>query len=734
MSIRRITRRQLLGGAALALTACSSRQVSMSPLYQGESYKTLTLQGANVTKGFCDEVSGIYVILATGGLLWYKDVGLPQTAFGSSQTDYLVKFSNRGVGSQIGNGWQKFRDASYAGNGVIYAVDTSNNLYFFRDRARNGTIDWAPGSGNIIARNWAFKQVIGGEGGVIFAHAADNSLRWYQDLARNGTAHWSPNSGSIIARSWNFAQLFYAGGGVIYAVQSNSSHVFWYRYTGSNGSSSWDRMSGTEVATIGSKASHYFANYYGDMYGLFADDAIASNLNNGGQLLRSINLTRKTSFPPVFSTIAEQEIGIGWDRLKRVRGYCTPLSVAAGQAIGFRLAAGAGNPSVTVNIRRLTYTAPYGRVMAGPTQVTAVYRGVPQQPWAMDHQWPVAFSLQTGSSWPSGLYAAECVDGAGRSFWVTFIVRPPFSPQNRIAVLSHINTWNAYNKWGGLNQYSSPNGTPLTFNRPNALTSPVDNHTFHNHLTRAELYISNWLDSEHIGYDMYSDLDLHNGTLNLQQYKLVVLSAHPEYWTDAMRTNLSNYMSKNGSLIYLGGNAIYERVALESTGSQLQFRNGLSPGGRDVLPAEDRWAILGISSAGSSGHGADATSYKVTPQGAAHPFFARRVTANQNIGGEINAYNGVAGTVGASGWETDTAPCTIVNQRLTRCASGYPAGAQLLAQGNNTHSVPADMVYYPKAKGGFVLSMGSITFGGALLVDTYLQTLIRNAVNAALNP
>lgn len=716
MSMLKMTRRQLLGGAVLTL-------VSLPP-----SYRSYSLQRPPVSKGFCDEVSGMYVIPGSGELLWYKDVGLPQTISGA-QDDYLVKFSKYGVGSRIGNGWQKFRDAYYAGNGVIYAVDYSNNLYFFRDLARNGTIDWAPGSGNIIARDWTFVQAIGGQNGVIFAVAADGSLRWYQDLARNGIAKWSPASGRIIAPSWNFAQSFYAGGGTIYARRS-SGDVFWFRYTGSNGSSSWDPRSGVQVTTMDPSATRCFANYYGDIYELFAD--VASNLINNGQLLRSINLTRTASSPPLFSKITSQEIGVGWDLLQRVRGYCTPVSVAAGQALGFRLAAGAGNSLVTVTIRRLTYTAPYGEVVAGPTQVRAMYRTVPVKPWAMDHNWPVTFSLQTGPSWRSGLYAAECVDGAGRVFWVTFIVRPSYSPLYKIAILSHINTWNAYNKWGGLNQYSSPNGTPLTFNRPNPLTSPVDDHTFHNHLTRAELYIANWLDSEHIGYDMFSDLDLHNGTCDLQRYKLVVLSAHPEYWTDAMRTHLSGYMGTNGSLIYLGGNGIYERVVLDLTGNQLIFRRGLSPGQRDVLPAKDRWAILGILSAGSSGHSADATSYKVTPQGAAHPFFAGRVTSGQNIGGDPNAYNGIDGTVGASGWETDTAPCAILNQRLTSCAYGYPPGAQLLARGNNTKSIPADMVYYPKASGGFALSVGSITFGGALIVDSYLQTLVRNAINAAL--
>jgi hypothetical protein len=38
------------------------------------------------------------------------------------------------------------------------------------------------------------------------------------------------------------------------------------------------------------------------------------------------------------------------------------------------------------------------------------------------------------------------------------------------------------------------------------------------------------------------------------------------------------------------------------------------------------------------------------------------------------------------------------------------------------------MTYYEHSQGGFVFSAGSITFGGSLVVDKKIQTIVRNAL------
>jgi hypothetical protein len=44
----------------------------------------------------------------------------------------------------------------------------------------------------------------------------------------------------------------------------------------------------------------------------------------------------------------------------------------------------------------------------------------------------------------------------------------------------------------------------------------------------------------------------------------------------------------------------------------------------------------------------------------------------------------------------------------------------------------ANMVYYTHPGGGFVFSVGSMTFGGSLVVDDKIQRILRNALDACL--
>jgi hypothetical protein len=61
-----------------------------------------------------------------------------------------------------------------------------------------------------------------------------------------------------------------------------------------------------------------------------------------------------------------------------------------------------------------------------------------------------------------------------------------------------------------------------------------------------------------------------------------------------------------------------------------------------------------------------------------------------------------------------------------------PANLQLLGRGTNSATHAADLTYYDTGNGGFVFSAGSICFGGSLVEDANLQTIVRNALNQAI--
>jgi hypothetical protein len=55
----------------------------------------------------------------------------------------------------------------------------------------------------------------------------------------------------------------------------------------------------------------------------------------------------------------------------------------------------------------------------------------------------------------------------------------------------------------------------------------------------------------------------------------------------------------------------------------------------------------------------------------------------------------------------------------------------VLAKARNAAGKGADLVFYPHPGGGYVLSAGSITFGGTLWKDKRVQILVTNFLRKA---
>ena len=117
--------------------------------------------------------------------------------------------------------------------------------------------------------------------------------------------------------------------------------------------------------------------------------------------------------------------------------------------------------------------------------------------------------------------------------------------------------------------------------------------------------------------------------------------------------------------------------------------------------------------------------YEVQSTGALHRFFRNTGLAASTAFGArgwnipVGATDLTAG--GASGWEVDT------------LSAASPSEHELLAIGRNAPAFPgANMVYYEHAAGGFVFSARSMTFGGSLVVDDNIQTIVANAIDEAI--
>ena len=181
--------------------------------------------------------------------------------------------------------------------------------------------------------------------------------------------------------------------------------------------------------------------------------------------------------------------------------------------------------------------------------------------------WPVTDELRIPADAVSGYYVANLVltSGSyrGEASTVFFVVRP--SPGNHSAILVQVpvNTWQAYNEWGGKSLYGF-NSTDLaaanrvSFDRPVAPAGqwPIV----------WEVPLIRFLERE--GYDVsyQTDLDTHVSPGSLLDHRLVMISGHDEYWTKEMRDAFEAARDAGTNLAFMGANAGYWQVRYEDGG------------------------------------------------------------------------------------------------------------------------------------------------------------------------
>jgi N,N-dimethylformamidase len=369
----------------------------------------------------------------------------------------------------------------------------------------------------------------------------------------------------------------------------------------------------------------------------------------------------------------------------------------------------------------------------------------------------------------SGLYYLWAKTPSGEAFSFPWVVAPA-RPQAPIAVLASTNTWNAYNNFGGRSNYVNPAGLPgrpvvcsrqdldryqnpapfgvwrwkdedylpLSFDRPEPgnhlfddpeVTGPVQGRVQCGQAP-GEWRLLGWLEREGFPYDLYADAQLHDGSLDLDAYRVLILSVHPEYWTRQMYLAVKRWVfQRGGRLMYLAGNGLNCEVALAGDGSMrcLSHVNSLhgelgghsEDGGieyesRMHRTLESEANLLGVvcTAAGLM----TAAPFRVVD--ASHWIFEGTGLRNGDLFGEKTLHERVPG--GASGHETDK-----------RSASS-PANTVLLAKGVNPDGGGAEVVCHEPPGGGAVFSVGSITWVPALFPDERVSRITRNVLTRFL--
>jgi hypothetical protein len=359
----------------------------------------------------------------------------------------------------------------------------------------------------------------------------------------------------------------------------------------------------------------------------------------------------------------------------------------------------------------------------------------------------------------SGLYYLHARSKRGEFFAFPWVVAPA-KPQAAVAVLASDINWNAYNSFGGrsnyihadcfpptptvnsrleLKRYTEPvhrtydseTYAPLSLNRPDPynhideheqLTDPIAGRQGC-HMAAAEWRLLGWMEREGFDYDLYGETQFHFDQVPLDDYKVLVLSTHPEYWSADMYYRLKDWVfERGGRLMYLGGNGLNceveflddHRIVYQNTNwshSEPQYApDGTLYESRFDKRQESEANLLGVvfTFPGIM----TGAPYEVLDAG--HWCFEGTGLKNGDRFGKNSLHQRIPG--GASGHETD------------KVSPQSPDNVQILARGLNPDQGGAEIVYHERDHGGAVFSVGSICWPASILVDGAVSRITANVV------
>jgi hypothetical protein len=177
-------------------------------------------------------------------------------------------------------------------------------------------------------------------------------------------------------------------------------------------------------------------------------------------------------------------------------------------------------------------------------------------------RWRPSLVVGIGPDWPPGVYLLKLVATTGQRY-VPLTVRDDAS-RAALAVLNAVTTWQAYNLWGGRNQYVGPDGRletrsrVVSFDRPYAASGASE--FLGNEYPLVQLV-------ERLGLDVtyWTSIDLHRHPQRLLAHRGLVSLGHDEYWSTRMRRGAEAGRAAGVNLAVLGANAVYRHIRLEAS-------------------------------------------------------------------------------------------------------------------------------------------------------------------------
>ena len=248
-------------------------------------------------------------------------------------------------------------------------------------------------------------------------------------------------------------------------------------------------------------------------------------------------------------------------------GYPSKVSVAPGESLNFHISNGLNTP-YELTIYREGVARQFMATI--PNVQTENYSCAGKASTGCG--WPSAATFTVPTNWSSGVYTVDIPRADGKRYQLLFFVRERNPGTARILFLSSVNTFQAYNAYGGGSLYDTevPKLQKVSFDRPY-------NGDGLGHFNRWERHFVKW--AEAAGYSMAyaTTYDLEFIPNLLTPYDVVVIAGHSEYWTWAMRQRVKSYVASGGRFLNLSGNTMWWQVRFEDNGrTMVGYKNWMA--------------------------------------------------------------------------------------------------------------------------------------------------------------
>jgi len=336
--------------------------------------------------------------------------------------------------------------------------------------------------------------------------------------------------------------------------------------------------------------------------------------------------------------------------------------------------------------REVWSTADYFLTGKQPAAVTINTTNPTVQRMADASNWHYNLAIRIDGRFTPGAYLTKLTDRSGRETYVPFTVRDETGVKHAYLLQQATTTWQAYNTYGGHSFYSGVGGgsSHISFNRPYAEAAGKGSGEY----LQLENGLVYWMEQN--GYDVayWTDTDLHTKPTQISsRARNLIMPAHDEYYSYAMRSAVVTGIGTSVNLVSLGANQMHRPIIFNSSNRVYEVQGKITGGYpqttfRSRGPAYAEQGILGAQY-GCRSYGTvipnSSWMFSGVPAGTALEGFANGETDNVNTYDFANKYNvpKPAGNTVLASAKLDFCTISYEPLRMDIVARTTPAGTRV---------------------------------------------------------